>query len=124
MPTRVKTYPNQKLIVIHKVLCDKEHTYTVINRKAMEMAMKKMNGKRASGFLLWCYLSLNQDGFELALSNEAVLETCGIKKDAYDNAVAMLIEERYLVRKDGNTYDFFQFPDGVEPTEGEGAKNG
>lgn len=72
--------------------------------------MKRMNGRRASGFLLWCYLSLNQEGYELALSNEAVLEACGMKKDAYDTAVSMLIEEKYLVRRDGNTFDFYQFP--------------
>lgn len=110
LPT-VKKYPNQKLIVIHKAVCDKDHTYTLINREAMETAMKRMNGRRASGFLLWSYLSLNQEGFELALSNEAVLEACGMKKDAYDNAVAMLIEERYLVKREGkNTFDFYQFP--------------
>ena len=118
LPT-VKTYPNQKLIVIHKAVCDKEHTYTVINRKAMETAMKRMNGRRASGFLLWCYLSLNQEGYELALSNEAVKTACGMKKDAYDTAVSILMEEEYLVRKQGNTYDFYQFPNNIEPLEEE-----
>lgn len=72
--------------------------------------MKRMGGRRASGFLLWCYLSLNQEGYELALSNAAVSEACGMKKDAYDTAVSILIEERYLVRRAGNTFDFYQFP--------------
>ena len=116
LPT-VKTYPNQKLIVIHKAVCDKEHTYTIINRKAMETAMKRMNGRRASGFLLWCYLSLNKEEYKLALSNEAVKLACGMKKDAYDTAVSILIEEQYLVRRDGNTYDFFQFPNNIEQTD-------
>lgn len=70
--------------------------------------MKRMNGRRASGFLLWCYLSLNQEGYELALSNVAVTETLGMSKDAYDTAVRLLIEEGYLVKRAGNTYDFFQ----------------
>ena len=85
----------------------------------METAMKRMNGRRASGFLLWCYLSLNQEGYELALSNEAVKTACGMKKDAYDTAVSILMEEQYLVRKEGNTYDFYQFPNNIEPPEEE-----
>lgn len=70
--------------------------------------MKRMNGRRASGFLLWCYLSLNQEGYELALSNVAVTETLGMSKSAYDTGVGLLIEEGYLVKRAGNTYDFFQ----------------
>lgn len=81
--------------------------------------MKRMNGRRASGFLLWSYFSLNKDEYELALSNEAVFKACGMKKDAYDSAVSFLIEEGYLVRKAGNTYDFYQFPNNIEPPEEE-----
>ena len=70
--------------------------------------MRRMNGRKASGFLLWCYLSLNQEGYELALSNVAVSEATGMSKDAYDTGVELLIEEGYLVQRSGNTYDFFQ----------------
>ena len=70
--------------------------------------MRRMHGQQASGFLLWCYLSLNQEGYELALSNEAVIEATGMSKDAYDTGVRLLIEEGYLVQRAGNTYDFFQ----------------
>ena len=70
--------------------------------------MRRMHGQQASGFLLWCYLSLNQEGYELALSNVAVSEATGMSKDAYDTAVRLLIEEGYLVQRAGNTYDFFQ----------------
>ena len=73
--------------------------------------MKDMNGRDAGGFLLWSYLSLIADGTEWALSSAAVEETCGIKKDAYDRAVAMLIDKGYLVRRSGsNVYDFYQTP--------------
>lgn len=81
--------------------------------------MKRMNGRQASGFLLWCYLSLNKEGYELALSNEAVKEACGMKKDAYNTAVSILIEEQYLVCKAGNIYDFYQFPNNIEPPDEE-----
>ena len=70
--------------------------------------MRRMHGQQASGFLLWCYLSLNQEGYELALSNVAVSEATGMSKDAYDTGVELLIEEGYLVQRAGNTYDFFQ----------------
>ena len=70
--------------------------------------MRRMHGQQASGFLLWCYLSLNQEGYELALSNVAVSEATGMSKDAYDTGVRLLIEEGYLVQRAGNTYDFFQ----------------
>ena len=92
--------------------------------KPMELAMKKMNGRNASGFLVWCYLSLNADGFELALSNKDALERAGIKKDSYDSGVSLLIDNGYLVQKEGNTYDFYQFPNGVEPPEDEKEKKG
>ena len=70
--------------------------------------MRRMHGQQASGFLLWCYLSLNQEGYELALSNEAVTEATRMSKDAYDTGVRLLIENGYLVQRAGNTYDFFQ----------------
>lgn len=70
--------------------------------------MKRMNGREASGFLLWCYLSLNQEGYELALSNVAVREATGMTKDAYDTGVRLLIENGYLVQRSGNKYDFYQ----------------
>lgn len=119
-----KVSPNQKLVIIHRAICDKEHIYAPFNRKAMELAMKKMNGRNASGFLVWCYLSLNADGFELALSNKDALVRAGIKKDSYDSGVSLLIENGYLVQKEGNTYDFYQFPNGVEPPEDEEEKKG
>ena len=70
--------------------------------------MRYQSQQQASGFLLWCYLSLNQEGYELALSNEAVIEATGMSKDAYDTGVRLLIENGYLVQRAGNTYDFFQ----------------
>ena len=103
-----QTSPNQKSVTIHKETCDKGHIDSQFNRAAMEAAMKSMNGREASGFLLWCYLSLNQEGYELALSNIAVREATGMSKDAYDTAVRLLIEKGYLVQRSGNQYDFYQ----------------
>lgn len=106
-----KTSPNQKKITIHTVKPPKDKIYTMFDRKVMEEAIKNMNGRQASGFLLWCYLSLNKDGYELSLSNEAVKEAIGISKDAYDTAIKLLIDKGYLVLRSGATvYDFYQVP--------------
>lgn len=73
--------------------------------------MRDMNGREASGFMLWCYLSLNQDGFELGLSYEAVHKATGIKQDAYNTGVRLLREKGYLVLRSGSTvFDFYQVP--------------
>ena len=69
--------------------------------------MKRMHGREASGFLLWCYLSLNTEGFELALSNVAFTETTGMSKDGYDTGVELLLKNGYLIPREGNTYDFY-----------------
>lgn len=74
--------------------------------------MRTMKGREAAGFVLWCYLSLNAEGFELALSNVAVSEATGMSKDSYDFAVRLLREKGYLKRRTepgaGNTFDFYQ----------------
>lgn len=106
--TVIQTSPNQKTITIHKEICDRDHPYAAINLEAMEMAARDMHGRDAGGFMLWCYLAKSLKGTKLALSNEAVLECFGIKKDAYDNAVALLIKKGYLVETSGNHYDFYE----------------
>ena len=104
------TAPNQKLVIINKELTDRNNLYAAINLKAMENAARKMNGRNASGFLLWCYLAKNQRGFPLALSNVAVNQSFGMSKDAYDTAVKLLIAGGFLVQRQGNLFDFFEYP--------------
>ena len=112
--TDIKTFPNQKIVKIHKAQCDKTHLYSVINLDAMRGAMKAFNGREANAFLLWCYFAMNQQDYEFALSNKAVEEAIGVKKDAYDSAIAKLIKAGYLVNDGGNRYSFYE-----EPPEGQ-----
>ena len=72
------TSPNQKRITIQKEKCDKENYYTKINLNALELAAIDL---KAGAFKMWVYLSKNQNGFNIALSNKAVAEYFGIKKD-------------------------------------------
>ncbi len=76
----------------------------------MRQASKALCGRKASGFILWCYLAMNQDSYQFALSNEAVLDAMGLKKDAYDTAVSLLTAEGYLVQENGNQWAFYEIP--------------
>ena len=84
------TSPNQKTITVEKEKCDKENLYTMINLLALESAAADL---KAGAFKLWVYIAKNQNGFTFGLSNKAVAEYFGIKKDQYDNAVKELIEK-------------------------------
>ena len=97
------TSPNQKTITVEKEKCDKENLYTMINLLALESAAADL---KAGAFKLWVYIAKNQNGFTFGLSNKAVAEYFGIKKDQYDNAVKELIEKGYLIKIKSNEYVF------------------
>ena len=97
------TSPNQKTITVEKEKCDKENHYTMINLLALESAAADL---KAGAFKLWVYIAKNQNGFTFGLSNKAVAEYFGIKKDQYDNAVKELIEKGYLIEIKNNEYVF------------------
>lgn len=101
-------YAHQKHITINKAKCDKNNIYGIINRKAMADAAKNL---KPNAFKLWCYLSINQDKYEFDLSQTAVENEFGIKKDAYDAAIEQLIEKNYLVLIGKKTYyGFYEIP--------------
>ena len=97
------TSPNQKTITVCKELCDNQHYYTMINLNALECAAIDL---KSGAFKLWVYLAKNQNNFTFGLSNKAVAEQFGIKKDQYDNAVKELIEKGYLIETAKNIYQF------------------
>lgn len=103
----IKTSPNQKVIQVKKEKCDKQNYYAAINLNALENAATQL---KSGAFKLWVYFAKNQDGFTLALSNKAVADTFGIKKDQYDNAVKELIEKGYLLKTSSNHYTFSEIP--------------
>ena len=116
----VSLSPNQRLAVIHKtetvqslpfgdaILND---PYCKTSIPALRNAMKRMNGKRAAGYLVWSALQANADGFNLRMGNAAFKMLYGITKDAYDRGIKILIEEGFLVpRDDKRIYDFYDYP--------------
>lgn len=98
-----KTSPNQKTITIKKEDCNRQNFYAAINLNALELAAIDL---KSGAFKLWIYFAKNQDNYTFGLSNKAVAEQFGIKKDQYDSAVKELIEKGYLIETAKNKYVF------------------
>lgn len=98
-----KTSPNQKTITIQKEDCNKQNYYAAINLNALELAAIDL---KSGAFKLWIYFAKNQNNYTFGLSNKAVAEQFGIKKDQYDSAVKELIEKGYLIETAKNKYVF------------------
>lgn len=97
------TSPNQKTITVIKEKTDKQNLYCKININALESAAAEL---QAGAFKLWIYFAKNTDNYVFGLSNKAVAETFGIKKDQYDKAVKELIEKGYLIETSKNHFEF------------------
>lgn len=110
--------PNQKYIHIRKEPTDKQHHYSMINLDAMREAMRKYSGRNANAFILWCYFANNRPGYGFALSSAAVENATGLKRDAYNHAMALLMKDGHIKPtgiKDGRSYDFIERPPTVDP---------
>lgn len=63
-----------------------------------------------SSFNVWCYLALNQKGYEFAFSPKALETHWGVSDRSVTNAKKELIEKKYLVKKGEHVYEFFARP--------------
>lgn len=103
--------PNQKVVYIGERLPrDGEHPYTEQSIEAMAHAAKELNGDR---FKVWMYLSKNRDDFRLELSQKAVENEWGVKKDTFQRAIKDMIDLGYLVEIDNerNMWKFEELPE-------------
>ncbi|MBR6640903.1 MAG: hypothetical protein IKL08_01725 [Clostridia bacterium] len=105
------TSPNQKVLRVNKEECNQNMKYAKINLAAMEAAAKDLDG---NVFKLWCYFARNKNDFTCAVSNVAVTEQFGIKKDTYDRAMRILKEKGYITKIRGNYYEFHEVAQQVE----------
>lgn len=99
------SFPNQKKIVIHKDRPQRDFLQ-IQNKHWMEI--NKKYGPYA--LQLYLYFAKNADGFELGLSQEAAQMEAGIKKTTFHKYVNLFIAEGYLVKRNGNIYDFYEQP--------------
>ena len=106
-----KTYPNQKMITIHKDpvkgnflqvnICEWQEAFATLPRIS---------------FGLYMYLCGNQNKFNLALSSVDVQKSLGVSDSSYRRAVEDLLAAGYLMMRNGNehTLDFYTAP---QPTD-------
>ena len=107
----MKTVANQKVIRIHKRKQHKER-FAIIDKEA---AMYAMANLKDSTFKLWFYLSSQADNStkpqeELwALSRKHVLTYTNLSESSYKRAVKELEEKKYLIKVNGNIYNFYEY---------------
>lgn len=99
------TVPNQNTVVIHR---DRPQTNFLQIKNENWMEFNKKYGPFA--LQLYLYFTKNANNFSFALSQQAALKEIGIKKTSYHKYVDLLIDEGYLVWRNGNTYDFYETP--------------
>jgi len=99
-----KTYPNQKMITIHKDpvkenflqvnICEGQEAFATLPRIS---------------FGLYLYLCGNQDKFNLTLSSVDVQKSLGVSDSSYRRAVEDLLATGYLMMRNCNehTLDFY-----------------
>lgn len=108
----MQTYPNQRIInTINEghELCDKEHKFLMQQKKAMFEAMKNLT---PTTFEVWIYIASWQKDKMFALSPKAVYQETGIKVSSVQEAIKVLIRERYLIQREkgSNIYEFYEVP--------------
>ena len=101
----METYPNQKIIKIKKPKY--RDSFLQIGIDEWKEASKKLS---PSAFKIYLYLAGNADGFNLALSKQAVENDLGIKKTAYYDAMKELEALDYLHTIQGNIKEFTTTP--------------
>lgn len=101
----MQTVPNQKTVIVHK---DKVVSDFLQINNAEWMEVNKKYGPYA--LQLYLYLAKNADGYKFALSPAAAREEAGIKKTSYNNYLKLLETAGYVVKRSGNTYDFYTTP--------------
>ena len=112
------TVPNQKTVIVHK---DKVVSDFLQINNAEWMEVNKKFGPYA--LQLYLYIAKNADGYKFALSPAAAREEAGIKKTSYNNYLKLLETAGYIVKRSGNTYDFYRTPHITERQVDEAAEN-
>ena len=100
-------HPNQKIVTVHKAPADKNNIYGVMNKL---VTFRNVCGLTGNEIKAYVYLSLNQDGYSMALSTEDMATQMGSSPQCMRTAIKGLIKKGYLVKKKGNFYDFVEDP--------------
>lgn len=103
----MKVSEGQKVLLVNKQPCDKNHYYSVINLESIDYAALHLKGVP---FQMWLYIAKNQNNYEFALSCNAFMDWCGCSKPTYLDAVKKLEEKRFLVKEKNEKYkEYYRF---------------
>lgn len=110
------SYANQKLIVIHRNIPEKntKEPYLCIHTDRIETAAKNLNN---TAFKLYMYLVCNANNFKLEFSPQFISNTYGISLTSARRAIQELIDAGYVVEESGNRYEFYEVPQKKEKIE-------
>ena len=104
---KIKTVPQQRVIIVNKADSDKQHFYTILNLDALQEASKILQTK--AGIKLYLYFAKNKHQYTTALSSSDFIQWAGVSITAYNTAFKELVEKGYLVkRNESNYYDFYE----------------
>lgn len=70
----------------------------------------------AHALKFYLYLAANANNFTLALSPAAVQQDIGMPRSTYHDQFHKLVDKGYLVHSHGNTYEFYEVPQGAAQT--------
>ena len=110
------TVKNQKVAIIHRIELDNPKRKIItgdglghisINNKSWKETAKDLG---AQAFLLYLFFVGNADGFLFEISPQRVLNEIGMPISTFRDQIKKLEEKGYLVHKQGNVYDFYEYP--------------
>lgn len=106
MPTTFETVPNQKAVIIHREMPQRD--FIAIKKSNFAEAYQHLG---ATALVLYLHLVGNQDGYSFALSPTAIHNQIGMPSSTVRDQINRLIALRYLVcRGNSNIYDFYEHP--------------
>lgn len=106
MPRRF-SFPNQKRVIIHKE--NVSSGFLQISKENLYRAYQDLD---YAGTMLYLYLAANCDGYNLALSPQAVKNSLGMPESTCREQTRKLIDRGYLIQRaeESNIFDFYEIP--------------
>ena len=99
------TYPNQRVINIHREAAKSD--FLGIKNQNWQAAARDLG---AHALMLYLYLAANADGYNLALSPAAIRQAIAMPRSTYQDQFVKLIDRGYIVQESGNVYNFYETP--------------
>lgn len=109
-------FANQKTIIVHrdKVEQNGKRQYLIVYSDRLDQAARTLS---SVGLKLYLYLLTNKDGYEKDYSPKHFADVYGVSIESARKAPQNLIDNGYLVIRDGNKLDFYEEPQQTEELE-------